>query len=152
MQIRNLRCLRCGYTHISEIEGKLPTRCPVCKSTRLMRMPTKQHKEDKYILSINEIYSFLNSISGIHVLDQEKIRKRLRESGGIHILCIDNRKNTLKEILTKDEADLYYSLIKNESFGLAIIHNSIVAISSDSPIRSHVGVNSSLLKELKNIF
>lgn len=152
MSIKNLRCLRCGYTHISEIEGKLPARCPVCKSTRLVRMPINQHEEDKYVLSINEIYSLLIRISGIQVLDQEKIRKKLKESGGIHIICINNQKDPLKEILTKNEAKEYLSLIKNESFGLAIINNSIVAISPDSPIRSHVGVNSLLLAELKDIF
>jgi len=151
MSIRNLRCLRCGYTHITEIEGKLPNRCPVCKSTRLIRILTKKHQEDKYNLSISEIYNLLNILSGIQVLDQEKIRKKLRESAGIHILCIDNQKGPLKQILTTDEAELYFSLIKNGSFGLAIIHNSIVAISPNSPIRSHVGVNTSLLKELKDM-
>jgi DNA-directed RNA polymerase subunit RPC12/RpoP len=151
MSIRNLRCLRCGYTHVTEIEGKLPSRCPVCKSTRLIRIFTKKHREDKYNLSINEIYNFLNIISGTQVLDQEKIRKKLRESAGIHILCINYQKEQKKKILTTDEAELYFSLIKNESFGLAIIHNSIVAISPNSPIRSHVGVNISLLKELKDI-
>ncbi len=146
-----MRCLRCGYTHITEIEGKLPNRCPVCKSTRLIRILTKKHQEDKYNLSISEIYNLLNILSGIQVLDQEKIRKKLRESAGIHILCIDNQKGPLKQILTTDEAELYFSLIKNGSFGLAIIHNSIVAISPNSPIRSHVGVNTSLLKELKDM-
>ena len=152
MSIRNLRCLRCGYTHLSEIEERLPTKCPVCNSTRIRRMHTKQNKEDKFVPSINEIYSLMNSISGIQVIDQENIRKKLREVAGIHILCIDIQKGLLQDILTKDEAEKYSSLIKNESYGLAIIYNSIVAISPDSPIRSHVGINSSLLKELNDIF
>ncbi len=152
MSVKNLRCLRCGYTHLSEIEVKLPAKCPVCNSTRIRRMYTKQNKEDKLVLSINEIYNLMNSISGIQVIYQENVRKKLREVAGIHILCIDNQKDPLQDILTKDEAEKYLSLIKNKSYGLAIIHNSIVVISPDSPIRSHVGVNSLLLKELKDIF
>jgi hypothetical protein len=85
-------------------------------------------------------------------LEQEKIRKNLRESGGIHILCLDKKKGLLKEILTKNEAEQYLLLVKSQSFGLAIINHSIVAIAPDSPIRPHVGVNSSLLKELIEIF
>ena len=66
---RDWRCLRCGYIHISDIEGKFPTKCPVCKSTRLMRMPQRQKKESKYILSIDEIYSLLTRTSIIQVLE-----------------------------------------------------------------------------------
>ena len=151
MPIRNLRCLRCGYMHISDIERNLLTRCPVCKSTRIMRMPLRENKGSKYSLSINEIYSLLYRISGLQVLEQEKIRKNLRESGGIHILCLDKVKGPLKEILTKTEAEQYLLLVKSQSFGLAIINHSVVAIAPDSPIRPHIGVNISLLKELIEI-
>ena len=151
MTIRNWRCLRCGYIHISDIEGNLPTRCPVCKSTRIMRTPSRETKGSKYNLSITEIYSLLYGISELQILEQEKIRKNLRESGGIHILCLDKKKGLLKEILTKNEAEQYLLLVKSQSFGLAIINHSVVAIAPDSPIRPHIGVNISLLKELIEI-
>jgi|TARA_B100001971_G_C17694793_1_gene288763 hypothetical protein len=47
------------------------------------------------------------------------------------------------KILTKNEDEEYLLLIKNQSFGLAIINHFVVIISPDLPTYPHVGVNSS---------
>lgn len=147
-----LNCSRCGYIHISDNNISFPKSCPICRSSRIKKIIKRNPLDYHYQLTIDEIYHFLKEIPKLPILTQEIIRKKLIKSGGVHILCIDQSKNHLKKILTKKEAIYYISLINNQNFGLAIISNSIVIVSPDSPIRLHVGLNHSLLKSIEEIF
>ena len=147
--IWDFRCSMCGYIDINSTENIVS--CPVCSSTHIEKITKIRLKEDKYSLSIKEIYCLLDNILGLSVIEQEKIRKILRESGGVHILCLNKQKGSLRETVTKNEAEGYLSLVRHQNFGLAFISHSIVAISPDSPIRSHVGVNRLMLKDLEDI-
>ncbi|MFQ6134734.1 MAG: hypothetical protein ACE5KU_02820, partial [Nitrososphaerales archaeon] len=145
------RCERCGFTHIAEAVNKIPRRCPSCRSTRVRRIIIRPGGDDRYELSSRQIYGILDRISDIPVQEQEEARKMLKESGGVHVLCLDERKDRLRKVLTRNEVEGYLSLIRNQNFGLAVIGRSVVAVSPDSPIRPHVGVNRSKLDELEDL-
>jgi hypothetical protein len=145
------RCERCRFTHIAEAIKKIPIRCPSCRSTRVKSIIILPEGEDRYELSSREIYGILDKITELPVQEQEDVRKTLRESGGVHVLCIDERKGRLSEVLTRNEVECYLSLIMAQNFGLAVIGHSIVAISPDSPIRAHVGLNRLKLDELEGL-
>ncbi|MEE9585721.1 MAG: hypothetical protein V3W09_02350 [Nitrososphaerales archaeon] len=152
MAMQGWKCERCGFTHIAEDVKKIPSRCPSCRSTRVKTIIIRPEGEDRYELSIREIYGILDRITELPVPEQEDARKTLRESGGVHVLCLDERKGRLREVLTRNEVEGYLSLIRTQNFGLAVIGHSVVAISPDSPIRPHVGLNRSKLDELEGLF
>ena len=145
------RCERCGYTHIGEAERQIPSRCPSCRSTRITRAPVKSGGEDNQDTVSQKIYRVLDRIPDMPVNEQEESRRKLKESAGVHILCLDERKGRLREVLTRNEVQGYLSLIRNQNFGLAVIGRSVVAVSPDSPIRPHVGINQSKLDELEDL-
>ncbi len=142
------KCERCGYTHIDMKAAKMPKRCPACRSTLLIRM-SNVAVETKQQLSPPEIYTRLNLISTLPILRQDIERRILKESAGIHILSLDERRGKLTDILTRKEAIEYLSLIRDRNFGLAIVGNAVIAVAPDSPIRMHVGVNLAKLDELE---
>jgi hypothetical protein len=127
-----------------------PKRCPSCRSTLIIKnLPVVE--ENNFNISSIEIYKLFDNILKMKDHEQNKIRKYLKESAGIHILCLDESQGNLNEVLTPNEIKGYLSLIKNQNFGLAVIGASVVAVSPDSPIRHHVGVNRFKLDELENI-
>lgn len=105
--------------------------------------------ETKQQLSPPEIYTRLNLISTLPVQRQEVERQILKESAGIHILSLDERRGRLSDILPRKEAEEYLSLVRDRNFGLAIVGNAVIAVAPDSPIRMHVGVNQAKLDELE---
>ncbi|MCL4436917.1 MAG: hypothetical protein M1503_12910 [Thaumarchaeota archaeon] len=142
------KCERCGYTHISDEPTKMPKKCPACRSSMLIRM-SNLAVETKQQLSPPEIYTRLNLISTLPVQRQEVERQILKESAGIHILSLDERRGRLSDILPRKEAEEYLSLVRDRNFGLAIVGNAVIAVAPDSPIRMHVGVNQAKLDELE---
>src|SRR3990172_481560 len=142
------KCERCGYTHIAEKATKMPKRCPDCRSSLLIQM-SNLAVETKQQLTPPEIYTRLNLISTLPVQRQEAERKILKESAGIHILSLEERRGKLSDILTLKEAREYLSLVRDRNFGLAIVGNAVIAVAPDSPIRIHVGVNQAKLNELE---
>jgi len=105
--------------------------------------------ETKRQLTPPEIYTRLNLISTLPVQRQEAERQILKESAGIHILSLDERRGKLRDILTLKEAREYLSLVRDRNFGLAIVGNAVIAVAPNSPIRIHVGVNQAKLNELE---
>jgi rubredoxin len=142
------RCDRCGYTHIFEEATKTPTRCPSCRSTRLSEIPSKLGAQTLSNLSVPEIYAMLNRIT-ISSVQQQAIARRCLQESGVYILCFDENNGPLREILSKKEIDEYRSLVRDRNFGLAVIGRTVVAISPNSPIRIHVGINREKFTELE---
>jgi hypothetical protein len=143
------RCDRCGYVHAGDVSGKTPRRCVACGSKRLKLMQADDHWSKGELDSPSTILALLERFATFPTKLKEKLALNLKDIF-IHILVSDTRLNSIAEVLTVNELKGYLSLIEKQGFGLALIGNTLVAVSPESIIRPHVGVSQKHLKELRD--
>ena len=134
-------------------EARHPKKCPICGSKRIKVISTAtlegiREDSENHQSFIKGIHAKLLRLPDLPLDEQERIRLEMMKMG-IHILSADERRGGLDEVLTKEEAERYLSLIRKGGYGLATIGHTVVAVSPSSPLRIIVGVSEHKLHELK---
>jgi len=127
----------------------MPKRCVVCGSKKLKAAQADELTSQTKLDSPYMVLSLLERFSTLPTELKEKLASDLRKMF-VHVLVSDTRHYSVEDVLTTNELEGYISLIEKQGFGLALIGNTLVAVSPESILRPAVGVSQKHLRELRD--